>query len=509
MPLSAASLTPLLALCSLELVDGVLREELGAPSAELFASFSPEPIAAASLAQVHLAVLRDGRRVAVKVQYPELRANMASDLSVFRTMGAQIKPGGMDLTWMVDDFEAFLSMEVDFRGEADNTEAAAELLAHRGLEVCVPRVVRELSTPRVLVTLFAEGLLRVDDAAALKKAGLHPGDVGALLARTFAEMALCHGRVHGDPHAGNVYVRPMPADALAAGLGKARKGDKLARPLAEAAAKAAQAIRDKAPPAGHAATAASAVAGALDAAAVRLAPPSARPQLVLLDHGLYHTLDDEARTALCRVFLGGAAADAAAMRSAAEQLARAPGSPLARFFPLALSHWFVFGVGLWAVTPAELAAARSGRMPPGLTLADLSDFLTGLHGAGGHVLGVVHSLGYTRGLLNRLAFPERRRLRALAAAAARGLAPPPANTSWPPSAPQRLASLTAELRCDALAWLLLPGLALVATPYHRVVLPLRASADLAALAAFALAALVALLFGTLARASAHHPSLVA
>ena len=487
----------------------MLREELGAPSAELFTQFSPEPIAAASLAQVHLAVLRDGRRVAVKVQYPELRLNMASDLSVFRQMGSQIKPGGMDLTWLVDDFEAFLTQEVDFRGEADNTEAAALLLAHRGLEVVVPRVVRELSTPRVLVTHFADGLLRVDDAAGLARAGLHPGDVGALLARTFAEMALCHGRVHGDPHAGNVYVRPLPADALAAGFGKARPGDAVARPLAQAAAKAAEAVRSKAPPSGLARTAAESLADALAAASARLAPPAARPQLVLLDHGLYHTLDDECRTALCRVFLAGARADAPAMRTASEELARAPGSPLARFFPLSLSHWFVFGVGLWAVTPAELAAARQGRMPPGLTLSDLSDFLTGLHGAGGHVLGVVHSLGYTRGLLNRLHFPERRRLRALAAAAARGLTPPPGNTAWPPSGPSRFASLKAELSADALAWLLLPGLALLATPYHRVILPLRAalSADLAALLLFVLVALLAALFGSLSRAD--HPRLMA
>ena len=73
------------------------------------------------------------------------------------------------------------------------------------------------------------------------------------------------------------------------------------------------------------------------------------------------------------------------------------------------------------VGPAELAAARRGKLPPGLALSDLSDFLTGLHGAGGNVLGVIHALGYTRGLLNALKYAERRRLRALAGAAGRGL----------------------------------------------------------------------------------------
>ncbi len=73
----------------------MLREELGAPSSQLFATFAAEPIAAASLAQVHRATLRDGRHVAVKVQYPELRVNMASDMAVFRTMGAQVSSARM------------------------------------------------------------------------------------------------------------------------------------------------------------------------------------------------------------------------------------------------------------------------------------------------------------------------------------------------------------------------------------------------------------------------------
>ena len=74
-----------------EMIDGVIIEELGASSATLFGSFSATPLAAASLAQVHRATLKDGTLVAVKVQYPELRTNMASDLAVFRTMGAQVR----------------------------------------------------------------------------------------------------------------------------------------------------------------------------------------------------------------------------------------------------------------------------------------------------------------------------------------------------------------------------------------------------------------------------------
>ncbi len=74
-----------------EAVDCVLLEDLGASGSQLFARVEREPVAAASLAQVHVAFTKDGRKVALKVQYPELRANMASDLAVFRTMGSQAR----------------------------------------------------------------------------------------------------------------------------------------------------------------------------------------------------------------------------------------------------------------------------------------------------------------------------------------------------------------------------------------------------------------------------------
>jgi hypothetical protein len=383
----------------------------------------------------------------------------------------------------------------------------------------VPRVIRALSTSRVLVTAFVDNLIRVDDPSALAAAGLRSGDVGALLASTFAEMALCHGRVHGDPHAGNVYVRPLSAadaEKVAAAAGPAGRAAAALTARAGgvasiAAGKAAGALRSAVAAPGGAPPAlvsvAKRIADALASAATALEAPASSPQLVLLDHGLYHSLDDDARHALCRLYLACAAADAAAMRSASETLARIPGSPLARFFPLVLSHWFIFGVGIAAVTPGELAAAREGRMPPGLTLADLSDFLTGLHGAGGNILGVVHSLGYTRGLLNGLSFPERRRLRALASFACIGLSPKAAH---PPATPPALHARAAgaALRVDALAWALLPGVALAAPLLHGVIVPLRAAvpADLAALLLFVLIAVIAALAGALTRHD--HPRLI-
>ncbi len=76
--------------------------------------------------------------MAVKIIYPSLRKELASDFAVFKTMGAQIRPGGFDLQWMVKDFEEALGKELDFEGEARNSEMCAQQLRHlENVKVCV------------------------------------------------------------------------------------------------------------------------------------------------------------------------------------------------------------------------------------------------------------------------------------------------------------------------------------------------------------------------------------
>jgi predicted unusual protein kinase regulating ubiquinone biosynthesis (AarF/ABC1/UbiB family) len=190
------------------IVRRTVESELGRPLEEAFEAFSPRPMAAASLAQVHEARLRGGRRVAVKVQYPEIAAQVRGDLAdlraLFRAVGWLERD--LDLVPIVDELGAQLPRELDFEAEGGNAEALARLLAHRS-EVAIPAIVWEHTRRRVLVMELMDGI-KITDAAALRAAGVDLAWVARTLADVFAEQILAHGFFHADPHPGNLLVQP-------------------------------------------------------------------------------------------------------------------------------------------------------------------------------------------------------------------------------------------------------------------------------------------------------------
>ena len=201
-------------------VDAALRAELGASAAQLFASFDPEAAAAASLAQVHRARLADGRDVAVKVQYPGLAAAVAADMMTLRLIarlargtragkrhddaaaaaagdagGDEDDSGMPDLTWVVAQLERNLARELDFVAEGRNAERIAAAFAAFGGDGAVataPGVIWERSSRRVLTMTWQDGC-RVDDADALRAAGLDTRDVARALVDAVGQMAFCFG----------------------------------------------------------------------------------------------------------------------------------------------------------------------------------------------------------------------------------------------------------------------------------------------------------------------------
>jgi len=177
---------------------------------EVFQSFDPRPLAAASIAQVHAATLADGREVVVKVQRPGVRRVMERDISVLHAMATAIEQIDLlstaNLTGMVEMFAGNVLEELDFRLEAENMIAVALSLESAGAtQVVVPRPIPGSVTPTVLVMERLRGT-RLHDSAAT---GQSPDEALAVLrtgTQAVLESALEHGLFHGDLHAGNMLL---------------------------------------------------------------------------------------------------------------------------------------------------------------------------------------------------------------------------------------------------------------------------------------------------------------
>ncbi|XP_034682380.1 aarF domain-containing protein kinase 1 isoform X2 [Vitis riparia] len=190
--------------CNFKDIKEVLIGNLGRDLSEIFLSFDEEPIAAASIAQVHRALLKDGR----EVQYPGLEYQMKLDTATMSFLSKSVAwffPA-YRFEWAVSEFAAAITLELDFIQEARNSERTAHNFKNNKI-VRVPHVFWELTTRQVLTMQFCTGH-KVDDLEFLKKSGINPRKVAKALVEVFAEMIFIHGFLHGDPHPGNILVSP-------------------------------------------------------------------------------------------------------------------------------------------------------------------------------------------------------------------------------------------------------------------------------------------------------------
>ena len=187
-----------------EEIEATIRIELGRPVSDLFSSFRREPIASASLGQVHEAWLRDGTRVAVKVQHREIDEIARLDLKTIRRIlffvQAFVPVQGLDAYY--GQIRQMIAKELDFAEEAANIERISANFADDPM-VRFPRVVRELSTRRVLVTTFVEGI-KVSDVEALDRASIDRKALAKRIVHAYCQMIFKDGFYHADPHPGNL-----------------------------------------------------------------------------------------------------------------------------------------------------------------------------------------------------------------------------------------------------------------------------------------------------------------
>ena len=185
-------------------VQAVLRSELGPSWRDRFASFELRPAAAASIGQVHRAVLTGGQPVAVKIQYPGADRALRSDLRQIERLASVVAPlaGGVDVVTISREIAARISEEVDYVLEADNQAQAAAAFA-ADAEFAVPRV--HHATSRVLISDWLEGrkLSSIADAAEAER-----NRVGLAYVRFLFAGPARAGLLHADPHPGNYLVLP-------------------------------------------------------------------------------------------------------------------------------------------------------------------------------------------------------------------------------------------------------------------------------------------------------------
>lgn len=192
-------------------IQQVLEEEYKLPIQEVFAHVEQEPLGSASIAQVHKAVLPDGRQVVLKVQRPGIQQLMANDILLLRKAagflkllgGAQDQP--VDLDMVLTEMWAVAQEEMNFQKEAGNLLEFEEL--NRGIAyIAAPKLEKELSTGKILVMEYIEGI-PIDQLQALEEKGYDMTEIGEKLADNYCKQIFDDAFFHADPHPGNIWIR--------------------------------------------------------------------------------------------------------------------------------------------------------------------------------------------------------------------------------------------------------------------------------------------------------------
>ena len=192
-------------------IRAMVEQEFGAPVETIFAEFQPEPLAAASLSQVHRARLADGQVVAVKVQRPGIDEQVRTDLEILTNIVQWLSRHtranrSFDGAGMIEEFSRSLAAELDFLQEGENADHFAQNF-RQDKGIAVPRVRWVYTTRRVLTMEYVPGV-SLRDVETLRQWGVDRDELARRLAASVCNQILRDGFFHADPHPGNVQVTP-------------------------------------------------------------------------------------------------------------------------------------------------------------------------------------------------------------------------------------------------------------------------------------------------------------
>ncbi len=197
-----------------EAIERRFQEEFSKGPREIFAAFEERPIASASLGQVHVARLKDGTKVAVKVQYPEIEKVVRTDLKTLRRIFGLLHLlfPAYGLRQVYAEIAEVITGELDYVYEGKNLELLKKNFASEK-DFLFPDVYWDYSSARILTLRFMEGI-KISSVAEFKKQGIRPADIATKIIHAYCKQVFVDGVYHADPHPGNLLVQAGEAGAF-------------------------------------------------------------------------------------------------------------------------------------------------------------------------------------------------------------------------------------------------------------------------------------------------------
>lgn len=192
-------------------VEKVISKELTIDHSQYFRSIDPEPLAAASLSQVHKAQLLNGNWTVLKIQRPNIKEVIGSDIDIMKKVARALEKyseqaKAFQPIKLVESFEKSIIEELSFSREINNMEHFAKNFEDHDA-IYIPQVIQELSNDHIICMEWIDGI-KVSDLEKLKERHIDPATIAKVGVDLYLEQVLEHGFFHADPHPGNIFVLP-------------------------------------------------------------------------------------------------------------------------------------------------------------------------------------------------------------------------------------------------------------------------------------------------------------